>query len=248
MTRCDEFYCKYQRLRDLGPDELKAFCDKNPETIRRIDILLDDLIPLIKNEAAKSEILNLENTPIGGIVSEGALRPLMSEHDPEIRGKIAGKIVKKAEEKTIDGENPRVTHREVDQIIREVRGEEIPWNASRPKPTRENYAKQFHEPPPLTDDQKAALDQYVHEIATKPKVPITWQNASHHDMLLEIGDEMTCPKCGKTARLMLKWTCCDLSIEEAQDLADEIVKQAIDVAEERFRERQRMNGKGVTSS
>jgi ribosomal protein S27AE len=104
------------------------------------------------------------------------------------------------------------------------------------------------EPEPLTDEQKAALDQYVHEIATKPKVPVTWQNASHHDMLLEIGDEMTCPKCGKTARLMLKWTCCDLSIEEAQDLADEIVKQAIDVAEERFRERQRMNGKGVTSS
>ena len=104
------------------------------------------------------------------------------------------------------------------------------------------------EPQPLTDEQKAALDQYVQDIATKPKVPVTWQNASHHDMLLEIGDEMTCPKCGQPASLVLRWTCCDLLIEEAQALADEIVKQAIDVAEERFRERQRLNGKEVTSA
>jgi len=55
---------------------------------------------------AESEILNDESRPIGPILSEGASRPLIQERDPEIREMATQQIVKRAEEKLLDGKKP----------------------------------------------------------------------------------------------------------------------------------------------
>lgn len=235
MVRCDEFYCKYQRLRDLAPEELKAFCDKNPETIRRIDLLLDDLIPLIKKAAAKSEILNLENTPIGGIVSEGALRPLMSEHDPEIRDKIADKIIERAENKTIDGQNPRVTNREVAQIVAEVKGEPR-GEVKAVETAKEITAPQVIDPEipatPLIQlaeeprpDPVEAIQQWQEDLAARGGIMGLPSRSIFTDLLeLKSIQDMTsylqCPRCGRPG--VLVWQCCGSTIDEALERAQEL--------------------------
>ena len=44
------------------------------------------------------------------------------------------------------------------------------------------------------------------------------------DALLMLADRMCCPKCGKKARLVLKWSCCGLSIDKAMNRADQVKK------------------------
>ena len=53
-----------------------------------------------------------EKPPIGGILSEGASRPLLSEKDEKVKEMVMGKIIKKAEEKIVEGGKPRVTEKE----------------------------------------------------------------------------------------------------------------------------------------
>jgi len=56
--------------------------------------------------------LSEEKPPIGGILSESASSPLISEEDPEIAKMATEKNVKRAEEKLMEGGKPRVTEKE----------------------------------------------------------------------------------------------------------------------------------------
>lgn len=94
------------------------------------------------------------------------------------------------------------------------------------------------EPTPLPPDLRAALDKCVSEIGTKPPVSPIWTNSSDHDHIMMVADEMYCPKCTKKARLVLKWVCCNLSIEEATGLAQKAMDEHIKRADEKFRARQ----------
>jgi hypothetical protein len=109
MTRCDEFYDKVKRVGN--------FCDKAPRTFREINAYLNDVLPVIESEAARSEILEKEDGAIAPLLSEGASRPLIREQDPFIKAKAIKHIVKKAEENVMDGKNPRVVGRDVEAII-----------------------------------------------------------------------------------------------------------------------------------
>ena len=120
--RCDPMYRKIQKLRELGEEEVDSFCKKHPDTGRRIEVYLDQIIPLIDELTAESEILLEENPPLGGIVSEKASRPLFSEKDPEVKKEAMQQIVTLAEEKAMDGKKPQVTEREVKEILSEIKG------------------------------------------------------------------------------------------------------------------------------
>lgn len=50
--------------------------------------------PLLQEVATESEILSEENPPIGGIISELASHPLVSEKDPEVRKEAMPHIIK----------------------------------------------------------------------------------------------------------------------------------------------------------
>lgn len=89
------------------------FCEKHPETAREIEQFLDRIIPILEKEVSKSDILNQENAPIGGIIAENASRPLFLEKSPEVRKEVIQQIVKSVEDKVIDGKKPQVTGKEV---------------------------------------------------------------------------------------------------------------------------------------
>jgi len=118
MVRCVEFYEKWEKAGN--------FCEKHPETARRIDKYLNEIIEV--EEAIKEEKPHFANGPEGTppkgreIVAEKALRPLFSEKSPEVRKKVIKQIVKKADEKFTSGKKPRVTSNEVKQILAEVKG------------------------------------------------------------------------------------------------------------------------------
>jgi len=73
---------------------------------------IETIRPLIAKLIAESEILSEEKPPIGGILSERASRPLLSEKDEKVKEMVMGKIIKKAEEKIVEGGKPRVTEKE----------------------------------------------------------------------------------------------------------------------------------------
>jgi hypothetical protein len=81
---------------------------------------------------------------------------------------------------------------------------------------------------PLPDDLKKSLDDYFKTLGTKPAIPIEWSNSGNHSIILVIAPKTTCPKCGKAAIEVLRWGCCNLSLEEATDLAEEIMDQKIE--------------------
>jgi len=74
--------------------------------------------------------LSEEKPPIGGILSEGASRPLLSEKDEKVKEMVMGKIIKKAEEKIMEGGKPRVTEMEVKGCIAESKAEITQQRAS----------------------------------------------------------------------------------------------------------------------
>jgi hypothetical protein len=123
MVRCEQYYEKCEELINLNVDDFIEFCMKDPETQRRIYNFVTKVRPLIQMVVEKSEILSEEKPPMGGILSERASRPLISEEDPEIAKMAAEKIVKIAEEKVLEGGKPRVTEREVSAIIEETKKE-----------------------------------------------------------------------------------------------------------------------------
>ena len=103
MVRCDALYDKIQKLRELGAEAVNSFCNKDPNTVGRIEAYLDKILPLVEELTTKSEILLDKNMPIVNIVSETASRSLVSEKDPEVRKEAMRRIVKLAEEKVMDG-------------------------------------------------------------------------------------------------------------------------------------------------
>jgi hypothetical protein len=117
MVRCPEFYEKAQRE---GTD----WCNKAPLTVARINKYLASTMPELEAELAKSEILSQENIPIGTVLSEGASRAVISEKVPEVRHQIVEQVVKIAEQKVVDGERPRVTAQEVEEIKHEITEDE----------------------------------------------------------------------------------------------------------------------------
>ena len=69
----------------------------------------------------KSEILSEEKPPMGGILSERASRPLISEDDQNVVDEVSEKIAKRAEEKVMEGGKPRVTEKEVKEIYEDTK-------------------------------------------------------------------------------------------------------------------------------
>jgi len=83
-------------------------------------------------------------------------------------------------------------------------------------------------PEPLPEDLKKSLDDYFKTRGSKPAIPIEWANSGNHSIILIVAPETTCPKCGKAAIEVLRWDCCDLSLQEATDLAESIMDQKIE--------------------
>jgi hypothetical protein len=208
MVRCDDFYRKWQKAGN--------FCEKHPKTAERIDIFLNEIIVELEAEIAKSEILSGESGPIGPVLTEGASRPLISEHDPNVRHKAYTQIVKSAEENVIDGKRPQVTNKEVAQIVREVRGEEPEPDLIAPKPTLA---------------QEAAFQEWANDLQNKtcvgalPKVVVDLFDLQKVKDVLEM---QTCPCCGSQTKATLIWSCCGGTIDDAIAAADGAVDQLIE--------------------
>ena len=84
------------------------------------------------------------------------------------------------------------------------------------------------DPEPLPEDLKKSLDDYFKTRGSKPAIPIEWANSGNHSIILIVAPETTCPKCGKAAIEVLRWGCCDLSLQEATDLAESIMDKKIE--------------------
>jgi peptide subunit release factor 1 (eRF1) len=61
-----------------------------------------------------------------------------------------------------------------------------------------------------------------------------YQLGQHAGLLSIASDATTCPKCGKPAKLILRWTYCDMSLEEAAELAVEVVHCELAKSRERL--------------
>jgi hypothetical protein len=69
----------------------------------------------------------------------------------------------------------------------------------------------------LNDDFKKAIETVKEiEAQSKQENPSPIKSNSDLDALLMLADRMCCPKCGKKARLVLKWSCCGLSIDKSR--------------------------------
>ncbi len=108
MVRCEEFYKKWESAGN--------FCEKHEDTAERIEAYLD-LLPKIKIEAAKNEIINDNSKTMGAIITERASRPLISLKDSAKRQEAIQQVVQLAEQKTMDHKKARVTAKEVEDII-----------------------------------------------------------------------------------------------------------------------------------
>lgn len=99
MTRCDEFYKKWEQAGN--------FCDKHPVTATRIEAYLDQILEI--DEIAEEECalckVPQDNAPIGRPkISEGACRPLIREKDDDVRQEAIRQIVKTPKEKVTSGD------------------------------------------------------------------------------------------------------------------------------------------------
>jgi len=70
---------------------------------------------------AQSEILSGEKLTMVNVISERASHPLISEDDQNTVDEVSEKIVKRAEEKVLEGGKPRVTEKEVKEIYEETK-------------------------------------------------------------------------------------------------------------------------------
>jgi len=68
--------------------------------------------------------------------------------------------------------------------------------------------------PPLPEETKAALSEMVH---VKPDRKAALDNLTGHMGIVMNEDTMYCPKCGPGGRLV--WSCCGLTVTEANELA-----------------------------
>jgi protein gp37 len=157
MVRCDDFYRKWQKAGN--------FCEKHPKTAERIDIFLNEIIVELETEVAKSEILSGYSRPIGPVLTEGASRPLISEHDPNVRQKAYKQIVKAVEDKVIDCKRPQVTGREVESIIKEVK--EKPSHKSQFNKTNDNIEWAPYSWNPVTGCKNDCPYCYARDIAVR---------------------------------------------------------------------------------
>ena len=108
---------------EVDPAKFIEFCGKDPRNALRIFSFLTEILPLIEDATTESKILDTSFGPKGPIISETASRPLVSEKDKKVRKKVIKQIVKKAEQKVIEGCKPTVTGQEVEEILDEVKSE-----------------------------------------------------------------------------------------------------------------------------
>lgn len=141
MVRCEDFYKKWQAAGN--------FCEKHEDTAKRIDAYLD-LLPLVSENTAKSEVLSDGSETMGAIITERASRPLISIEDPNKRLEAIQQVVKRAEAKKTNGKSPQVTTKEVEDIVRKI----VP-----PK-SRKQIDK--------TDKAKALLEDAFNNVAETP--------------------------------------------------------------------------------
>jgi phage N-6-adenine-methyltransferase len=111
--RCEEFYEKWKKAGN--------FCEKHPKTAGRIEKYLDLIVTELDKELAKSEIFQDDDGHMCPVISERASEPLVSENDTEVRQEAIHQIVKVAEEKYMDGVLPRVTRKEVEEILERMK-------------------------------------------------------------------------------------------------------------------------------
>jgi hypothetical protein len=55
-----------------------------------------------------------------------------------------------------------------------------------------------------------------------PMVVPDWLNEENHGVIILVAPNTVCPKCGKTATAALRWTCCNLSVDEAMQIAEDV--------------------------
>ena len=68
---------------------------------------------------------------MGGILSERASRPLISEDDQNVVDEVSEKIAKRAEEKVMEGGKPRITEKEVKEIYEDAKRKKSAKSKSR---------------------------------------------------------------------------------------------------------------------
>ncbi|VVB63275.1 Uncharacterised protein [uncultured archaeon] len=86
-----------------------------------------------------------------------------------------------------------------------------------------------------TAEQLADLKKYFEDSKEHKDFPqwaINWGNT--RGLLSIASDDATYPKCCKPAKLILRWTCCDMSLEEAAELAVEVVDDELAKSRERL--------------
>jgi hypothetical protein len=207
MVRCDDFYCKWQKVGN--------FCEKHPRTAEQIDAYLNKILPLLEELAAESEILNNGSTAMAPELTERASRPLISEKDPQIRHKVMEQIVKVAEEKVLDGKRPQVTNREVSQIvesIKESQTEHAPVGQQQVNPVQ-------------------AVQEWADDLQTKsdmPAIPKYITDLLDFKEIKSMLEELSCPCCGAPAAGKLVWKCCGSTLDDAIEKAEAKVDKRFD--------------------
>jgi seryl-tRNA synthetase len=111
MSRCEDFYRKYGREGN--------FCEKHTRTVERIDAYVG-LLPEIEDAVANNEVLRDTSATMGDIITERASRALVSLKGTEPRQKAIQQVVKRLEQKKLDGKRIRVTTPEVEEIVQQI--------------------------------------------------------------------------------------------------------------------------------
>jgi hypothetical protein len=243
LVRCDDFYRKWQKAGN--------FCEKHPDTAELITVYLEKIIPLLEEVAAKSEILNNGSKTMVPQLSERASRPLISEKDPTICKAVMEQIVKKAEEKILDGQKPQVTNREVAQIVGEIKGSCEPTPLPQMSPgcccgqTQEEPASLA----PVPNQVKAVqqLNEEQEAYANMPAIPLIVTNVLDLKGIRSMLKDKTCPCCGVPAAGNLVWKCCGSTLNNSIDVAEAAAHKFFEEAEAKSRASRLANGwvKGV---
>ena len=91
--------------------------------------------------------------------------------------------------------------------------------------------------PLLTETQKKEAEGLAKLVVNMPPVPRVMSNLAGIMGILQILDDIDCPKCGTPGKGNLVWRCCQISMEEAYAIGDKAEDDHLAAAARKSRER-----------
>jgi len=93
--------------------------------------------------------------------------------------------------------------------------------------------------PLLTEAQKKEAEGWAKQVVDMPPVPRVMSNLAGITGILQILDDIDCPKCGAPGKGNLVWRCCQISMEDAYAIGDKAEDDHLAAAAQKSRERRK---------